>query len=99
MRQMARDAKATITGTEPKTGYVVPAAAGLATAAASRPEVVIPMLGAHLGAITTRTGRRIVSGQTRPQQYLRSLPGVPGAALERIQQGASRALPVIATDQ
>ncbi len=108
LRRFAQDANATILGTQPMTGAIVPAAAtlmgvlgGPAAAGIGLKSLVGPaaILG-HVALAGTETGRRIAAGSTAPQKTLAQLLERPGAmalksTLNDLAQGAQRAMPIV----
>lgn len=73
LRQLASDAKATLSQTEPKTGSRMGPIALPAMLMAMKPAVAIPAALGALGLAGTRTGRLLSRGETGTQQLLQKL--------------------------
>lgn len=73
MRQMAKDAKATLPDGMPATGAIVPAAAGMTALAIKAPLFAAPAVGAGVLLSTTKTGRRFARGETRVQEWMKTM--------------------------
>lgn len=64
LRQLSKDAKATIAGTEPQTGAILPVIGAPAALIAAKPLIGVPAAAAALFMTGTRTGRRFAAGTT-----------------------------------
>lgn len=81
LRQLASDAKATISQTEPKTGSRMGPIAAPIMLGATQPQIAIPAALGALGLAGSRSGRRFAAGVTAPQVALQKLDAATIARL------------------